>query len=427
MANQPNTNIDKVTDFLNQRNTSAPSRINDIIEQHIAPTDYIEQRQTTLNNLKSPEIKGAYQAAYDSVPSINDPEVNQTLDRLISTDVGRKAWQQAFQAATLDGRTLGPVDATGSLRSVSTYGIDQFKQQLDSTIRSEATNGNFDKMSPLGSKITNLKNQLVNRVDEINPIYGQARAQYGDEASLINAGDTGYKDIWSNKPGTAARIYDQFHNNMTPPEQQALLSGVARKIQEMGKVQAGDNPLPNTANPAKNIVNNPQVRERLTALLGDKPVGKFIDDMSTQAGMQDIANKILSNSATARRQAVQQDFAEKTASPLEKLRPLARYGSEFEALNPFTWIGINRKSVEQMGANASAANRSQIGSDVLGRLLNPDYSSNMKTLGALMNDPAKRASALAAYARLAGQGNNLITNALPRASNLLVSPQTQPQ
>jgi hypothetical protein len=202
---------------------------------------------------------------------------------------------------------------------------------------------------------------------------------------------------------------------MTPPEQQAFLSGVARKIQEIGKTQAGDNPVEGMLNTAKNIINNPMVRERLSMILPQDKVDAFVNQMAIEGKIQQVSNNILGNSATARRTATQQDFANKTASAVEKAKPIAKYLSQFDFVQPGSWIGLNPRNVEQLGSNMSTSNGQQVGEQIMKMLVNPDKNESVGVLTKIGNDSSKQALANESLKKYLQAGNGMAQIGATRA------------
>jgi hypothetical protein len=411
IANQPGEGMNEISDFLNNRNIGQPSRINDIIEQHVAPLNYFEQRQASLKALGDDAISQAYQDAYAAAPKINDPQINQAIDRLVSTPVGSRAWSQATQAATLEGKSLGNVDALGNMRSLSTYGLDTYQKELNSVIKSERINGNFDRMSPLGTKVLGLNKQISLRLEELNPQLQQARNLYSNDASLLNAMDAGFSDLWGSKWQNVLQDY----NDMSQPEQDAFKSGMARKISELTNTQAGDKALAGAQNPGRTILNNDKVRERISAIMGDKAASNFESAISNQAAMQDLGNKVLANSATARRLAAQKDLNDQSQSFIaSKVTPVAKYLANLTIDRPGSWFGVTPSSVEQFGNKLSADKNRQLAQALAQKLFSPDYHTNMQTLYQTSLYPNQVAASQKALAEVLKNG--LITQGGGRAA-----------
>jgi len=376
LSQRPGEAMSTAERFLNQRNQTAPTRLNEIIEKYIGPLDYWGRRAEQLQKLSAPEIKQAYEDAYDAVPSIDHPKILQIINNLRNTGTGASAWKNAAEAAALEGRSLGTLDEMGQVRNMSTYGVDLLKKELDTQINAEATAGNFNRMSGRGAAILGQKSKMVAELDQLNPAYAAARGQYADEASLISAADMGYRDLWS-VPKTGKMI--STYENMSGAEQEAFRAGVARKLQEFGRSQAGDNPMANAANPAKNIINNPKTREILSNFFGDDTAKfeSFIKQLKAQGNMQETANKLLQGPATARRLAAEKDFEDATQTAASKTAGALRI-----VIHP-------KDAAQRVIDNAGHAKREAIGNEIMDIMMNPEYADQMQFLHQIGTYPDK--------------------------------------
>lgn len=376
VANKPGAGMAEAARVLEERNTTAPVRGAGIIEEHIAPLDYLQKMQQAQQDMGSNAVKQGYQQAYDAAPKLNSPEVNQAVDRLTSDPLGQRVWKNAQLMASRDGQSFGSTDAAGNLsRNLGTREIDYLKKSADDLIGARmGTDGNMTN-SELRF-LTSVKNQMVKATDTANPAYATARKNFGDPASVKTAMEEG-RDLLSSKDW-----FDtwQEYKNAPDIEKNGLLSGVASKVSEMLKAQGGENPLAKAGNDARKFVMNPEVRTRLDSILGSDKAQSMIEALSQEAGGQDFANRILSNSATARRLMTEETLNKQAQTGMEKIGPVARYAANWQLDKPASWLGVNPQTLEKAAQNANDASRGRLNEGLAKLLLNTNTADNLDAL-----------------------------------------------
>ena len=419
-AQSPNASMGEAINFYNTRSQEAPTRLNKLIEQHIAPLDYVEQIKANQAAMGSEAVTKGYQDAYNAVTKIRDPEINKIVDTLVRDPLGKKIWSNATTIAARDGGTFGNRDATGVITSFSTKDLDVLKKSMDDFI-SPVGQGDENLTKSSYRFLVDLKKQLTTRGDAINPKWAEARAEYGDPASANEAMQEGYEFLsskdWQDKLGS--------YKDANPNEQKSFFSGIARKMSEMMKSEAGDNPLGKAGNDARNFVMNSKVRERLNAALGEEKASSLIGDLTTEAKMGDTANRVLSNSATARRQMADTLLNDYSKSNLEKAHPVLNYFANLE-LKPASWVGLSSEKL-QKSANAATDKKKAELLQSLGKMLfNPNVAQNTETLanvGNYISNTQNNAAKIGALLQQGQQGTLPTAQVLRQIPRILITPE----
>lgn len=352
--------------FFNERNQQASTRLQGVIEDNVGSTDYVNHIKQLQDQMGSDTVGKAYQEAFDAGPRIGGDQVNKVLNSLDNSALADKVWANAARMAKADGVAFNSRVQGNAVRDLSTQELDYVKKAADDIISSMAgkTDANVTK-SDLRF-LTKWSNELRGAVDEVNPAYGVARATYGEPASAATAMEEGKNFLRSGDWSELVDRYGKANKN----ELEGFKSGIARDLLERLKAQGGESPLAGGANPARSVANDPAIRERLSEFLGPDQADKFIEGLTAQANMQDVGNKMIYNSSTARRVAASDDMNRRAMSMTEKLR---NYGSQFDFGRPASWIGA-------LGEKMSANNKASINEEIASLMTNPDYRENMQTI-----------------------------------------------
>lgn len=181
------------------------------------------------------KAKPLYDRAY-AAPDINDAQLGATVAKIQRFQPS--AVTSAFKMMEAEGVPVGTYDATGKLTRASTQYYDYLKRALDDVINSPQ---NFN---PMTRKFSNeariaqkLKNEMLSRVDDINPDFKAARAAFADDAAVRRALEDGREFL---KLDTI-ELKEVMRNLHSQAEKEAFQSGVARGLFEKvsGRSDAG--------------------------------------------------------------------------------------------------------------------------------------------------------------------------------------------
>lgn len=286
-------NIDAMTQGLTDRQQGANGRVSDLVNKALKPDDYGTKMEELTQNLYQ-NAKPLYQAAYNQYPAVKSPDVMNILN---NTDVGPKAARIAAKLMKNDQVPIGPVDATGMVRSPSLQYLDYVKRAMDSMVETAEPNG---VSSTVGRSIRGVRNAFRDAVDSattdpatgVSP-YSAARQQYAGDLEVRDALRMGREDFSKMSPQELAKAAA----GMSFAEKDALRSGVAEHLFR----QVGGTPY--TTNPAQRIANVPDVATKLQALF-DKPADyqKFVGGLSQEMSNFNRAKGVLSTANQGRTQ-----------------------------------------------------------------------------------------------------------------------------
>ena len=179
--------------------------------------------------------------------------------------------------------------------------LDYIKRGIDATI-DEGFRGKGMSTAEANA-LKDLRNVFVNAIDEstggVNSPYRQARQAYAGDMEVLTALREGMDDFNKLDHEEVIRLV----KDMTPAEKEAFRTGVVRNI--YGKIM---NPGQNI-NAAQRVIGSPEMQAKLQPLF-DSPekFDLFKAALERESQLFQQSNRILGNSATARRMAANADF-----------------------------------------------------------------------------------------------------------------------
>ena len=182
---------------------------------------------------------------------------------------------------------------------------DNIKQVLDDHVNAAYK----DNKSKKADALKNLRNQIRNRLDELNPEYKSARNRFAGDAALENALEEG-----ENFLNRKTREVQEFVANITNSEKEAYLTGAAEAIREkMGKGSAGQLK-------EFNFLETGNAKEKLRMLFppgreGDRTLAKLMRELRKERAFSATQNKLVGNSETFMRKAAEDMINKKAGLP----------------------------------------------------------------------------------------------------------------
>jgi hypothetical protein len=288
-------------------------RVAEKVKSEVSPENFFTKNKEMLQNLRA-NADTAYDAAY-AVGEINDPVINRIL-----TDPKFKSAFESGKEILASHRLAAELKPGGdpskfvlreiydpqsgqmvSLPDVKT--LDYIKQGIDETIEQLFSSGR----SAQAYALKDVREQFVNRLDELVPEYKAARAQYRGDKEVLNALEKGKTDFTKMAPEELA----DYMATVSQGEKDAFRIGVARNLYDT------------IANPTQNI-NAAQrligglTRPEAIGTLFDSPAQRdfFLAALNRESQIYKTANQILSGSPTARRQQMKKGL-EQSDSVLE--------------------------------------------------------------------------------------------------------------
>ena len=178
--------------------------------------------------------------------------------------------------------------------------LDAYKKGMDKIIDSHKDlKGNLDNE---GKLLAANQAEFVKEIDRIigtqNP-YARARKTAGDYITARNETLKGQKDFFSTRPDVLKREF----RKLTPAQQAAYKDGAVVAARErMGKIlETGGNPYPKLMGKTDDV-------KRWQQILSPQEFKNFYESLKAEDILFQTRNRVLGNSATARRQNLIKDF-----------------------------------------------------------------------------------------------------------------------
>lgn len=308
-----------IENALTTQKLGARERIQAQTKAALKPVEYYNMEDSLTAQLRN-NAKGLYERAY-AHGDVDDPRIVEVLKNpqfKAFFDKARSIADTEAQTAKLKGedplkfalpeiyKPSGRFDASGAeildlvkLPDVRT--LDYIKRGIDATIDSGFRGKGMSTAE--ASALRDLRKQFVNAIDENVPDYKLARKTYAGDLEILDALRMG-KDQFKNLDHEQVK---KMVDAMGSGEKDAFRTGVARSIYDTIMVPS------NNPNTAQRVIGSPDMQKKLATLF-DNPA-EF--DLYKAALMRESqlfgeSNKILGNSATARRQELGRSLDEDT-------------------------------------------------------------------------------------------------------------------
>lgn len=411
-GNQP---ADNIVNFADQRKLELPTELSDFLGKKFEDTNYPAMLDAIKQKAYA-EAEPGYEAAYNAVTRINDPQINQNLTNIAAAGDWPVLSNEARKMAAYEGRTLPtledieksgkPVISESSIIGTdgqpikkvtfnpdvnfSTQDLDYMTRALRNLGQATEGMGAMGGRTPIGAMRQNNAMAIRSRLGELNPAFKDVTSQYADDVGIYKAAQEG-KSV--NLMGSNAKqaIYD-YQNLSSPMAQKAWRLGQAENLQNM---------IARNPQAALRQFNTPQFKKVMQNFYSDAEYQTLIDKLTDRASEAAKLQQITGNSRTAARQIQQTDDASlaENAPAGEFVNDLMRSGVHHTAINYVAdMIGkklFNTPNTDKIMSNlllstpfnmASQAATGQMPHQILAELLKTPNQ----------NGPTKSAAALAA-------------------------------
>jgi len=296
--------VDRV---LGEQKAGARERVYQRARNEISSGNYYEDAERLADDL-SAKAKPLYNEAYEH-GIVDDPIINELLNsprfksafregKQIAKDrqtVARARGEDPSEYQLVDVYDSDPITGTPIRTLPDVRTLDYIKKGIDSKI---------DTLFKAGKKtdalnLKDMRNELLNRLDDIVPAYKTARREYAGDKEVINAMEKGYKDF----PHLDHEEVQSMVGNMSNAEKEAFKTGVVRNIHSIIMDPS------NNMNAAAKVIQSPETQKSLSVLF-DSPAhfDLFKSAMLREAQLYDQANKIMGGSQTGRRTQARERF-----------------------------------------------------------------------------------------------------------------------
>jgi len=290
---QPDLKSQAFATQLGQRQAGTAGRVEDAVNQGLAPSTPFGAEQTKLVQALKTNAKPLYQQAYAQFPAIQ----SQELLNILKTKPGKAAAKKAAQLMQMDGLLPGKPDVMGMVRKPSLQFLDYVKRALDDQVGGARRAGNNNEARLLGG----MRDRLVNELDTATTLptggspYQAARQQYQSDAEVLGALNDGLNDF---KKLTPEQVRAKI-GAMSFSARDAYRSGVGEYLfRQIGNVKQG--------NPALAIMGTSDMKAKLAAMFDDpKKAQAFIAGLQREADMFSRTRGLLSQGQRGARMAIQ--------------------------------------------------------------------------------------------------------------------------
>ena len=236
---------------IGERTASSPKRVSDVAEKALPKGD-ADKVALGVKTKRAETSKELYDSAYkDFIPSNGVlssigklfsgknrlPTLGKIQEKAINNirdDVELGLDIPYTKTVNVGGKqTEVPVTISDLSPEAFNRVLNEAKVILDDKISSQIQKSKWGEVR----RLTNLKDSFVKILDDANPIYAKARAEFSGDTALINALDMG-KNVFGTK--MTAKDVGAFLNNATKSEKEHFRLGVSKFIQEQlesGKIK----------------------------------------------------------------------------------------------------------------------------------------------------------------------------------------------
>lgn len=296
----------RVEKTLTEQKTGSRERTYQQVTKGLHPGDYYADEERLVGELRK-RADSMYEPAY-SAGTVNDPVINEVLKDPHFAAAFEKAKSIANKealAAKLRGEdpsrfqlqdiyTLGK-DAEGNVivqgvKAPDVRTLDYVKRGLDTIIDAGFRGQGIAPAE--ANALKQVRNQFVQRIDDLVPEYKAARGAYAGDIEVIDAMRAGMNDFGKMDHEQVIKLV----SGMSAAEKEAFRTGVARDLYSTIMKPSGN------FNSAQRIIGSPEMQAKLQPLF-DSPAhfDLFKSALEREAQLFGQANKILGGSPTGKR------------------------------------------------------------------------------------------------------------------------------
>ena len=305
IANSPGAGQHRIFQALRGRRDGATHRIEGDLSAALGPAANVPRTVDRLRNEASARAAPHYDQFYNT-PIRPTPELEAVLRR-----VPQSAWQEAQRLAEMEGVDLANVLNTGR-------GLDLIKRAVDDMAQGAERGSNLERLS------SNIARDLRNETDRIlspnNPAaspWAIARREAGEGLQFREAAEEGQGAF---RRSLTPDQMDVDLDRMNPLQQEAYRVG-ARDAARTTMGNAGTAWGPNGDAAARRMLQTEFGAEKVRRIAPNPAnADRLAQRLETETRFAGTDQAVMQNSATARRQAAQQEFPGPTNSAEEAYR-----------------------------------------------------------------------------------------------------------
>lgn len=359
-----NRQYNKGVDDVTARAKSQFGRVEDAMDG-IWNKDTFKATDEALLAARKQNANALFEPAYQM--NIRTPEIDDALDRIKT--LNPNIWQTAKKWADSERRAVGPIDATGSLRSYNTQFLHDIKRSMDEALGAEGrANPRFNDMP-----YVNAKKALNDAMKDANEPYKRAMQQYGDDSDRLAALAKGRDEVFvpgsvDNVKAMDANAIKAYLNDPNIPQDAKDLfqTGAARALRQNVLASQSKKFSHNWAD----FINNPEIQDRVKALLDNKSIGAwdmFHNKLTKESqNYKNLVTGALGNSKTAARQELMKELEGPNLGAVASAAVNPTAPSTLRNIGQFALDKLNRadmvsnKVAELLGRKGASGNRSSL-------------------------------------------------------------------
>jgi len=307
-----------------------PEKIRDSISRNISS---VENYHKTADDLLRAGQKIA-EPKYEAALKVN-VGADTRLNEFLTTPEAQKAFKEGLNLQRIEsiaaGKPFNPTDYAvtafneagdpiiGQVPNMKSF--NAVKRGLDTMIKSE-TDTLTRKVTDNGRALIQFKNSMLNRLDELNPLYKEARQSAGDYFKIDDAIHAG-----KNFAKTDPELLQKSLKGMSATEKDAFKIGVGKQIRDsLDNVVEGRNPY-------NKIFGTPKQKEQLAKVLSPKEFKNLEHSLRAEDKMFKMKNEVLGGSPTVSKAIAAAEFDQGGVEALSTLANKGIIGAGFEAIN----------------------------------------------------------------------------------------------
>jgi hypothetical protein len=332
--------VDRV---LGEQKAGARERVYQRARNEISSGNYYEDSEKLADDLRA-KAQPLYDTAY-AHGEVDDPFINELLVSPRFQSFFRKG-QQIAKDKQLVARANGEDPSQYELRNiystdpatgetvVSTLPdvrtLDYIKKGIDAQINTLFKAGK----STDAYNLKDMREVLLNKLDDAVPDYKTARREYAGDKEVINAMEAGYKDF----PHLDHEEVQSMLGNMSNAEKEAFKTGVVRHIHSVTMDPS------NNLNSAARVIESPETQKSLQELF-DSPAhfDLFKSALLRESQLYREANQIMGGAQTGRRIQARERFEQQPGLD-EAITEAASGAGAWKALSNLV-VRVGRRAV----------------------------------------------------------------------------------
>ena len=361
-----------------QRNQGQLDRLGEAVARDLGPVENIPQRSEALMQQARAQAGPLYDQAY-AAPGADMVDLADLADRPTFEKALREAYNEVLDEG-LDPSAAGIVQTEGGMvmASPSWQSLDYAKRGLDNIIERGIRQGDMPEVR----RAQAMKSTLLQRMDEANPAYAEARRAYAGPAQ-----ERGFLEQGQQATRTRPDELSVELANLTPEQRQQMQLG----FQSETMARAGD--VRNNNNPWAQL-NSVNTEGRMGALYGeDADIAQLLGQRDLELQLAGNANRLIGNSQTAEREIADEFFKQRGGMGGDVAMGIVETGA---LGGPWLTVGkgIADRVFKDRREQAAAASNRALADELGPLLLNQSPTGSVDELSRMMaEDEAYRAIA----------------------------------